>query len=242
MSVTGVIAVDIDGTLFDGAGVHPDATAALAEARRQGFAVLIVSGRPWRDLPLVAPEIVDLAVGAVCEDGAVFVAPDDGTHRRFAPQPPDGIVEELARRGARDVVPGEIAVGMPIEHLPAASEVVALHHGRLRLEVNKNSVAVVPVGSDKGRGLRLALEHLGLSGVPVLAIGDASNDLPLFREATRAAAVANADAAVVTSGVPLARLPYGAGVAEIVREHLRGYDAAHQRRETDATPSSTRTS
>jgi hydroxymethylpyrimidine pyrophosphatase-like HAD family hydrolase len=238
MSAVGVIAVDVDGTLYDGVTVHPDAIAALADARRQGFAILVVSGRPWRDLPLVAPDVVELAIGAVCEDGAVFVDPATGTHHRFAPEPPDGVVDELVRRGARDVVPGEIAIGMPVEHLAIAREIVALHHGRLRLELNKNSVAVVPMGSDKGRGMRLALELLGLGGVPVLAIGDASNDLPMFRAATTAAAVANADAAVVAAGIRLARLPCGEGVAEIVREHV----GAAQRATIEATPSSTRTS
>lgn len=238
MSVAGVIAVDVDGTLYDGVSIHPDAVDALREARRAGHAVLIVSGRPWRDLPVIAPEIVDLAIGAVCEDGAVFVDPAAGTHQRFAPTPPDGVVEELVRRGARGVVPGEVAIGMPVEHLEVAREVVALHHGRLRLELNKNSVAVVPVGSDKGRGMRLALEHLGLGGVPVLAIGDASNDIPMFHAAADAAAVANADDAVVAAGIRLASRPCGEGVAEIVRAFL----ADRQRAVTDAMPSSTRTS
>ena len=238
MSVTGVIAVDVDGTLYDGVRIHPDAVDALRDARRAGYTILIVSGRPWRDLPVVAPEIVALAVGAVCEDGAVFVDPTAGTHHRFAPEPPDGVVDELIRRGARGVVPGEVAIGMPVEHLDIAREVVAMHHGRLRLELNKNSVAVVPMDSDKGRGMRLALEHLGLGGVPTLAIGDASNDIPMFRAATDAAAVANADAAVVAAGIRLARLPCGEGVAEIVRSYV----AEAQRAVTDAMPSSTRTS
>lgn len=225
MSIAGVIAVDVDGTLYDGMTVHPDAVTALAEARDAGFAILIVSGRPWRDLPVIAPDVVELSIGAVCEDGAVFVDPTAGTHQRFAPAPPDGVVDDLVRRGARDVVPGEVAIGMPVEYLAIAREVVALHHGRLRLELNKNSVAVVPVGSDKGRGMRLALEHLGLGAVPVLAIGDASNDLPMFRAATTAVAVANADDAVVAAGVPLAALPCGEGVAEIVRGYLASQQA-----------------
>ena len=50
-----VIAVDVDGTLYDGVSIHPDAVAALADARDEGDTILIVSGRPWRDLPLIAP-------------------------------------------------------------------------------------------------------------------------------------------------------------------------------------------
>lgn len=239
MSVAGVIAVDVDGTLYDGTSVHRDALDALDEARAAGHVVLIVSGRPWRDLPVVAPGVVERSIGAVCEDGAVFVDLADGSHLRFAPEPPDGVVDELRRRGATDVVPGEVAIGMPVEHLEVAREVVALHHGRLRLELNKNSVAVVPTGSDKGRGMRLALERLGLTGTPVLAIGDATNDLPMLREATVGRAVANADASVVGAGIAVARLPFGEGVAEIVREHLCG---GSQREVSEATPSSTRMS
>jgi 5-amino-6-(5-phospho-D-ribitylamino)uracil phosphatase len=233
-----VIAVDVDGTLYDGESIHPDAVAALAEARAEGDTILIVSGRPWRDLPMIAPEIVALATAAVCEDGAVLVDIASGARRRFAEPPPLDVVDDLRRRGATGVVAGEVAIGMPAEFVAIARAVVAANPGTLRIEYNKDSVAIAPIGCDKGTGLERALAHLGTPDALVLAIGDASNDLPMFRAAHVAVAVANADAAVVDAGVERATLPCGAGVAEIVRAHLA---ARRERQRAVTAPSRTPT-
>jgi hydroxymethylpyrimidine pyrophosphatase-like HAD family hydrolase len=75
----------------------------------------------------------------------------------------------------------------------------------------------------------------------VLAIGDASNDLPMFRAADVAMAVANADAAVVDAGIERATRPFGEGVAEIITAHLAAR-RERQRAITEAEPLATRTS
>jgi hydroxymethylpyrimidine pyrophosphatase-like HAD family hydrolase len=121
-----------------------------------------------------------------------------------------------------------------------ARAVVAEHPGTLRIEHNKDSVAIAPIGCNKGTGLERALAHLGTPDALVLAIGDASNDLPMFRAADVAMAVANADRAVVDAGIERSSLPCGAGVAEIVRAHLARRE--RQRAVTDADPLATRTS
>ena len=162
-------------------------------------------------------------------------------HRRFAEPLPPALVAELERRGATGVVRGEIAIGMPAEFVEIARALVAEHPGTLRIEHNKNSVAIAPIGCDKGTGLEQALAHLGMPDARVLAIGDASNDLPMFRSADVAMAVANADAAVLGAGIERASLPFGAGVAEIVRDHLTAR-RERQRAVTDADPLATRTS
>ena len=75
--------------------------------------------------------------------------------------------------------------------------------GSQRLVVtNKASIALAPAGSNKGTGLRAALRALGLDDRPILAIGDAANDLPMFAVATIAVGVANSDDAVRAAGVP----------------------------------------
>jgi hydroxymethylpyrimidine pyrophosphatase-like HAD family hydrolase len=59
-----------------------------------------------------------------------------------------------------------------------------------------------------------------LEGLPIIAIGDATNDLPMFEIADHPCAVANADSNVLAAGVPLLQHRGGAGVAEALRKHL----------------------
>ena len=90
----------------------------------------------------------------------------------------------------------------------------------MRLVVNKASVAVLPIGCDKGTGLRRAITALGLDGRALMAIGDAENDLPMFAIADVAVAVAGADAAVRAAGITRTTAGWGAGVAEALRAQL----------------------
>lgn len=214
-----IIALDVDGTLFDGVGVDPRAVMAIARAHREGHTVIIVTGRPWRDLGIVIGEILPLAAAAVCEDGAVVVDCVGGAKRILAAAPTAELVRALQLRGVDNAVAGDVAVGMPVRHAAVAAALVASYPG-LHLVYNKDSVAIVPDGCDKGTGLRTALVQCGLEGQRILAIGDASNDLPMFRMADVAVGVANADDVVRASGVALASAAVGAGVAEAITVHL----------------------
>jgi hydroxymethylpyrimidine pyrophosphatase-like HAD family hydrolase len=53
--------------------------------------------------------------------------------------------------------------------------------------------------ASKGRGLKLAMDHLGLSPEELIALGDEENDLPLFETAGFSAAPANAKAQVLAA-------------------------------------------
>ena len=52
---------------------------------------------------------------------------------------------------------------------------------------------IVPPGTGKGEGAARALEILGVDPANAVAFGDAPNDIPMFRLAGRAVAMANAD-------------------------------------------------
>ncbi|MFE7614200.1 HAD family hydrolase [Streptomyces sp. NPDC057496] len=54
------------------------------------------------------------------------------------------------------------------------------------------TVELQPYGVDKGTGLALAAEYLGVAADTAIAFGDMPNDLPLFRAAGHGVAVANA--------------------------------------------------
>ena len=228
-----ILALDVDGTLFDGIGVDVGAVRAIEQAYDEGHTVIIVTGRPWRDLATIIGEILPFASVAVCEDGAVVVDCLTGAKRLLAEPPSPELVQTLHDLGVTGIVAGDVAIGMPVLYDVVAKAAVARFPG-LHLVHNKNSVAIVPNGCDKGTGLREAIADFGLHDERVLAIGDASNDLPMFRIADVAVGVANADDAVRASGVALASASVGAGVAEAIATHIFGNDAPRSRGESRA--------
>jgi hydroxymethylpyrimidine pyrophosphatase-like HAD family hydrolase len=216
-----IVALDVDGTLFDGHSVDPAATDAIEAAVSDGHVVVIVSGRPWRDLGLIIPDVLRSTSVAVCEHGAVLVDVSLGTVAHLA-TPVDPAVRELiaASDGAGDeMVVYEATIGLPASSRDVA-ELACERVGGCYVVGNKGSIAIVPIGCDKGTGLTHAIEHLGMSDRSVMAIGDATNDLPMFAVADVAVAVANAEPALTATGIEVTRRAFGAGVAEALERHL----------------------
>ncbi|MBI4936451.1 MAG: HAD hydrolase family protein [Actinobacteria bacterium] len=215
-----VVALDVDGTLYDGTEVADAAVAALRDAHRDGHVLLIVTGRRSDTLADVVPAVLPLCTMVVAEEGGVLVDVATGATTLLAPPIDEVVVAALTSGGVTDLDVGRVAVGADRRFETAMRTVHRTHAPNHEVVVNKGSVALVPQGCDKGTGLRAALELLGCSTLPVLAIGDAANDLPMFAVATFPVAVANADADVVAAGITLMEAPFGAGVAEALRRFL----------------------
>jgi hypothetical protein len=80
---------------------------------------------------------------------------------------------------------------------------------------------VLPAGVNKATGLAAALEELGLSGLNVVAVGDAENDHAFLKSCGCAAAVANALPAVKEACDIVLSRDHGAGVAELIDRIIR---------------------
>jgi hydroxymethylpyrimidine pyrophosphatase-like HAD family hydrolase len=228
-----IIAVDVDGTLYDGIGVHQAATDALRSARNDGHTIVIVTGRRWEQLGHVVPTILGLADCAVCEEGGVLIDLQSSTDVRLAsvtllaePTEPH-LVAALRAAGVTDLDVGRVVVGAPTGTLATVTRVRDQVGSNRLIITNKGSIALTPRGCDKGSGLRAALRALTLEHLPVLAIGDAENDLAMFAVAAIAVGVANADDAVRASGVPLTQAVSGLGVAEALGRFLPQPEAFH---------------
>ena len=215
-----VIAVDVDGTLYDGVGVAPEAVAALTQATADGHTLVIVTGRRWEELGHVIPGVLELAVRAVCEEGGVMVDVATGQLSLLAEPVEPALVAELRNAGVPSLDIGHVVVGAPTSWRDVVTTARDRVSSARAIVTNKGSIALTPPGCDKASGLRAAVTDLGLQGLPILAIGDASNDLAMFAIATVAVAVANADDAVRASGVPLTTASVGLGVAEALRRFL----------------------
>ena len=219
-----VIAVDVDGTLYDGVGVAEQAVDALREARATGHHVVIVTGRRWEELGRVVPTIVELTDRVVCEEGGVLVNVNNGELTLLADAAEPELLAALIAAGVPDLDVGHVVIGAPTSWLATVTEIRDAANSLRAIITNKGSIALTPVGCNKASGLRAAIADLGLDQPPIIAIGDATNDLPMFAIATIAVAVANADDVVRASGVTLTTATFGLGVAEALYRFLPAPD------------------
>ncbi|MGZ7036480.1 MAG: HAD hydrolase family protein [Ilumatobacteraceae bacterium] len=147
-----VIAVDIDGTLFDGSGVDDEAVTALTRARADGHTLIIVTGRHWEGLDYVVPAVVTLANCVICEEGGVMVDVATG-HLSVLHEPVEtDLIAGLVAAGVPALDVGHVVIGAPITSLAAVTEVRDRLGSQRIIIINKGSIALAPRGCDKGTG------------------------------------------------------------------------------------------
>lgn len=215
-----VIAIDVDGTLYEDGTVAPQAVAALREATTRGHIVVVVTGRTWVSLFDVIPDVLPLCTGAVCENGGVLVVIEPAQHTLLHRRASTRLVAALQAAAIQPLDVGEVALGVPTLFAQEVAQIVAASGTDEVMVHNKGSIMLLPPRCDKATGLRSAMTALGLTGSPIIALGDAGNDLPMFDMATYPAGMANADAAVRASGVPLMSGIAGLGVVEALERFL----------------------
>lgn len=217
-----IIAIDVDGTLYEDGSVAPQAITALRDATALGHLVVVVTGRTWTSLFDVIPDVLPLCTAAVCENGGVLVVQAPAQHTLLHRQTSSPLVAALQAAGVEPLDVGEVAIGVPTLFAPEVTQILAAAGTDEVMVHNKGSIMLLPPNCDKATGLRTALDVLGLEGSPIIAIGDAGNDLPMFEMATHPVAVSNADDAVLAAGIPRTRGIAGRGVAEAVGRLLLG--------------------
>jgi len=206
-----VVGLDFDGTISPivedpaAAVIHPEAPPALARLARVVRAVVVVTGRPARQVVGLGG-LDELADGL--PQGATLAVMGQYGHERWdshsreftSPEPPAGLTafrEELpalleAADASQAVVEEKgIAVAVHTRPLPDAKEAFARleevlaeaaeRHG-LQLEPGRLVIEVRTPGMHKGLAVREALERHGGEGV--VFVGDDLGDLEAF-EAVR---------------------------------------------------------
>ena len=173
----GVLALDYDGTIARDGVLDPEVRAAIADVRKHGIAVVIVTGRILSELEQVAGDLhfVDAVVG---ENGAVMWFANGHT-RQLAYSTSTSFLHELSRRGLA------FKAGQCVVELDAgaAQQVLAIIRELelpLVLLFNRGRLMVLPQAVSKGAGLREALTTLRLSVHNAIGIGDAENDHDLL--------------------------------------------------------------
>lgn len=213
-----VLATDYDGTLAEHGRVTAATVAALERWRAAGGRGILVSGRQLEDLQSVFPRL-DLFDWAVLENGALLFHPPTGELHFLAEPPPSSLIRRLEERGV-PLATGRVIVATLLPHLQTVRESLdelGLPH---RLILNLNAVMVLPPGVDKGSGTKSALARLGLPPAQAVGIGDAENDLDLFRACGLAVAVSDAIDEVKQAADLVTVGGAGAGVVELLGKML----------------------
>lgn len=214
-----VLALDYDGTIASDGRMHPDVRAAIGDARRQGVAVALVTGRRVSDLRRAVGDL-DCFDVVVAENGAVLEFPASGRHVLLTHPPSGAFVEELRRRGVQLDV-GEVVVGADARFGPTALEVLRTLEQPLTLVFNRGSLMILPQAVSKSTGLRQALASLRLSVHNAIGIGDAENDHDLLDACEVGVAVGWGSAALRAIADDVIEGTGPAAVATYVRQVLR---------------------
>lgn len=210
------LASDYDGTLATEGRVGPAVLNALRELRRSGRTLLLVTGRIRRELEEVFPDPT-LFSRIVLENGAVLFDPGTREERPIAPRPPDAFFERLRNLGVMPLIRGRVVVATRQPHETTVHEVIRDLGLPLHIELNRNSVMVLPDGVSKATGLDAALRELALSPSAVVGVGDAENDRSFLERCGFSVGVANALPSLKDCVDWVTRAPEGAGVVELVR-------------------------
>ena len=228
-------AVDLDGVLETAPMGFPATTRlgalGLRALRAHGFRLLLATGRSVGEViercavyrldggvAEYGAAVYDARSGAVTELGTAEAARHLADVRVRADEHPDLQIDPDFTRIVRVRAPGRNGQGT----CPSPRAITALlagHEGAVTAIAGDGQVDLVPIGVDKGRGLRHLVGHL--DGYPpgmtplALAVGDASPDLAMLALAEMPLAPAHARS-LARNGVPLTARPYQAGFFDAV--------------------------
>jgi hydroxymethylpyrimidine pyrophosphatase-like HAD family hydrolase len=209
------IAVDYDGTLTTNDRPAPLVLGALADARREGRRLILVTGRILAELEQVFPEARGNFDAIVAENGAVIWQAAGGV-RTAAPPVSSALEQALCGRGI-PVRRGQVLLATTAIHDQAILQEIARLGLEDQLIHNRAALMVLPPGITKGTGLLEALGDLGVSHHSTIGVGDAENDHSLLDACELGVAVANAVGGLKARADVVLAEPDGAGVTSLLR-------------------------
>jgi hydroxymethylpyrimidine pyrophosphatase-like HAD family hydrolase len=210
---------DYDGTIARDGRVSASTIKALKRVRASGRKLVLATGRELKDLLQAFPEVA-IFDRVVAENGALVHRPATRDSKVLADPPPREFVEELTRRGVEPLSVGSCIVATWHPNEPTVLDVIRTSGLELQVVFNKGAVMILPSGVNKGTGLQVALEELGLSPHNIVGVGDAENDHAFLGIGECSVAVGNALGTLkdrvdfVTGG------SHGAGVEELIDKLL----------------------
>jgi HAD superfamily hydrolase (TIGR01484 family) len=215
------LACDYDETLASHGQVARPVLKALARFKASGGKLILVTGRELEDLAKVGPDL-SLFDFVVVENGAVAYHPESGEAEALASPPSQPFVARLRERGVKPLSVGRSIVATVQRYAPLVRQTIEEMGLALEIVPNRSSLMVLPRGVNKGTGLNLALQELGLPMENVIGVGDAENDAPFLGMCGTAVAVANAIPSIKAAADWVTDQPRGEGVIEVINRVMSG--------------------
>lgn len=224
------VAIDFDGTLTEHGRLGLEVLGAIADTRRAGCKVLLVTGRILSELEMEFPDIGEQFDAVVGENGGVL---SDAHGLHLLASPVDAALGAALRAGGVRYRRGKVLLACEARDQQEAMTQIARLGLDCQLVRNRGALMVVPSGVSKGSGVYHALGRLGVSYHSAVAVGDAENDHALLSACELGAAVADAVEALKERADIVLDEPDGAGVVELLRGPiLAGEQRIHPRRWT----------
>lgn len=234
------LATDYDGTLATDGQVEAATLAALAQWRKMGRKLILITGRRLDDLQQVFSHL-DLFDWVVAENGPVLYQPSSQQERLLADRPSEDFLrllsdriyqaehlpeQSLSKEFARLRDDSLLSVGRVIVATwePHGETAIAtIQDLGLDLQVirNKGAVMILPLGMDKAFGLQAVAEELAIPLNQIVGVGDAENDLVFLQQCGYSVAVANALPTIKEQVDWVTSHSRGTGVSELIYRLLR---------------------
>jgi len=191
------LATDVDGTLTSKAhGISTGAIQAIRDLESRGIPVILASARPYPILNILR-EYLGTSGAIVCENGghvdyggeSRLLGDNEECHevyRRLKEVHGDRVLEAWTNRYNM----ADLAIERTIEREKVLT--ILSEFPRLRLIDSGFFYHVLARDVDKGKGLRVAAEMMGVESSEIVAIGDSEVDMELLQEAGYGVAVGDA--------------------------------------------------
>jgi hydroxymethylpyrimidine pyrophosphatase-like HAD family hydrolase len=122
----------------------------------------------------------------------------------------------LKKRGENVLAVGKDVIATQQAYLKEVQAVIAEKGLEYHAILNKDSLMVLPKGIDKGSGLKVLLQRMGVPRDRVVGVGDAENDEPLLDFCAVGVAVSNSLPALKQKADWVTGAANGAGVTELI--------------------------
>jgi len=191
---------DVDGTLCSlgrklGEPLAPEVAEGLRSLENRGNRIVLATGRP-------AQFALGIALGAglndpiiIGDNGCVMsdMKAEKEIHIAERPAEMERLMDEIASKYGESIyfAPNQVSCSIfPKEGMKLKGEIrrhirkfVKSSGGSLKIFEHESAIDVTPGGVDKGVATRMLMSLFGMERAGVSAVGNGTNDIPMFSEA-----------------------------------------------------------